>query len=333
MSSVQSYLAAREKGVRWLLEQSNPDGSIGPVAEGINYYRVPWALAVCGRIAEAMRALDWVQENMFTADGDFSGSYPRGDYDTCWYSYPNANLVFGARLLGRFEISQPGIQFLKRNFRDKESGGFFNHKGRTGADGEQATWITCQAGLSCLATGQLDAARQVGAWLRRLWDAQPELPDKLYTVWSPARGLLTELSQKSAEDRKAYVVEAQARAQWYFEPGIAAAFLGGLFQATREPPWLALARRYQDFAMNMTDQQFEVPQVCKTGWGAAVLCLITSEPQYRRWAQRVGDYYLASQLPDGHWQNIAPHQSARSNVEITAEFVMHLNTLMGALSK
>lgn len=330
MNKIGRYLEAREKGVRWLLRQINSDGSIGPVEEGVNYYRVPWALAVCGHTKEAIGLVEWIRRNMFTAEGDFAGRFPRGDYERAYYAYPNANLVYGAHILRQFDISYRGVSFLINKLQDRENGGFFNELENTGPSGEEEVWNNCQAGLACLITGHLAEAEKVGIFLEKVWKAQPDPENKLYHTFSQAQGLVTDLEGKDLLG--AYVLEKSAERQWYFVPGIAAALLTRLYMATRKGKYLKLARRHQAFAMDCTEKQFEVPQVCKTGWGSALLYLVTKERQYRDWTIRVGDYFVQSQMEDGHWANIEPFVYPRHDLEITAEFVVHLDTIIGALS-
>ena len=72
-------------------------------------------------------------------------------------------------------------------------------------------------------TGRTETALGVGNWLRNLWNAQPELPDRLYAVWTRAGGLATEVPP--GEEPRHYVNESQAVRQFHFNGGIAAACL------------------------------------------------------------------------------------------------------------
>jgi len=327
MDKIDTYLEARERGLQWLLRQINADGSVGSVEEGISYYRVPWSLAVCGHTREAAALLGWIRRNMFTAQGDFAGRFPR---HKPYHVYPNAALVYGAHILRQFDISYRGIRFLIEKLQDPENGGFFKDLEHTDREGEEEAYTTSQAGLACLITGHLAEAEKVGAFLEMLWRAQPDPQNRLYHVFSPGRGLITDLEGKDAVG--AYVLEKQAEQQWYFVPGIAAAVLARLYMATGKEEYLKLAQNYQAFAMECTEKQFEVPQVGKTGWGAALLYQVTKESQYRDWTIRVGDYFVHSQREDGHWENIEPYTELRYNLEATSEFVVHLDTIIGVLS-
>jgi hypothetical protein len=87
--------------------------------------------------------------------------------------------------------------------------------------------------------------------------------------------------------------------------------------------------------MNSTGRQFEVMQVCKSGWGGALLYLATGELLYRDWTVTMGDWFVANQHEDGHWENsryVAPDAPIDSNLAITAEFINHLDCIAGSLA-
>jgi hypothetical protein len=58
---------------------------------------------------------------------------------------------------------------------------------------------------------------------------------------------------------------------------------------------------------------------------------VTGEQQYLDWTYRMGDWYVETQEPDGrwHWEN---YSTLGSHIELALEFVMHLDTLIGALA-
>jgi hypothetical protein len=326
MVSLEDMIRARSKGIEWILRQRNPDGSIGPYKEGIFYYRVPWALAVTGHTAEACMLLEWVRGNMFNAEGDFAGRYSR---EECagYYTYPNANLIYGAHMLRQFDLSCRGMRFLL-GFQDRDSGGFFNRKEETGPGGEEDIWCSSQAGLTCLLTGHLEQARKVAHFLETVYKLQPDKERSLYFVYHRGKGLVTDFPDEKAT---AYCIQADRPRQYYFQPGIAAAFLCRLYMATAERKHLDLAEKYIEFATGCT-HLFSAPQVCKVGWGSALLYQVTKDSQYYDLAAKVADYFVEHQYPEGYWMNIAPYRTLQSIIEITAEFTVHLDTIIGALS-
>jgi len=327
MVNFEQISAARERGIRWLLDRRNPDGSMGPAYEGMGcYYRAPWTFAVCGRHREAAMMLDWIRRYMLADDGDFRGQYPRDDCDG-YYAYPNANIIFGAQMLRQFDISSRGMDFLL-TMQDPDSGGFYLRKDKMGPGGIQDIWLSSQCGLTCLMTGNMAAAEKTASFMEMVYDLQPDLDDRLYVAYSGERGLITEFEDAS---KKAYVVESSGRKQYYFQPGITAAFLCRMFMATGREKYLELARGYEKFAMGC-EHLFSAPQVCKVGWGAALLYQITKEHEYREMTEKIVGYFIDRQYPEGYWLNVAPYHSLAKAMEITEEFVVHLDTFQNALA-
>lgn len=326
-----TYRQACRKGTDWLLNFMNQDGSIGPVQDGLYYYRVPWTFVLMGEIAAASQVLNWVYRHMLSPEGAFEGISPRGGFESRYGSYPLACLIVGATLLQRFDIVYQCSKHLL-TWQDFESGGVYNNRQDMTATGEQELFPTCQGGMTFLLTGQIGAARKAGEWVKQLWELQPDIESKLYSVYCPARGLVTDY----AIDQEAlYVTKKGEPWQHHFNGGIAAAFLTQLYMATREREWLILAQEYQEFSMTTDECQFQSMQTCKSGWGSGLLYVATHQKRYRDWTVRLGDWFADHQLEDGHWENTkywTPNPTPADNIGITAEFVMHIANIIAYLS-
>jgi hypothetical protein len=330
-SKLAAYRHACRKGTDWILHYTNANGSIGPVEERLFYYRLPWTLALMGEITAASRVLDWIQRHMFSPQGAFEGVSPQEGFESRYGSYPIACLLVGATLLQRFDIIYPGTQHLV-TWQDPESGGLFNDRHNMTATGEQELFPTCQAGMTFLLVGQVEAARKAGAWAQRLWDLQPDVAHKMYHVYSPAKGLVKDYAP---DEEALYVTKKDEPWQHHFNGGITAAFLTKLYMATGDNAWLDLAREYQEFSITTDECQFQSMQVCKSGWGAGLLYLVTRETRYRDWTVRMGDWFLQHQFEDGHWENTkfwTPNPTLADNIETTIEFVMHLANIIAYLA-
>ena len=322
---LRQYRQARRKGAEYLLKHVNPDGSIGPAPRGFFYYRTPWALATAGETEAATRLCAWIRAHQFSGNGDFVGVSPRPLVGH--YLYANALLVIGAHLLRQYDLSLRGIQYIL-SLRDPLSGAFYNHGGPSGHSDSEDIPFNCGVGLACLMTGEVEAAERVAIWLQRMWSLQPAIPERLYFLYSAEKqDLVTEFPLEQARQ---YVVEARKPRQRFTVGGIGAAFLARLYMARPRPQYLELARKYQAFAMDQTERQFEVAQVCKVGWGAALLYQITHEEVYRDWAIRVGDYFVRTQFDGGHWINNEPLPDL-PEVEIVSEFLVYLDVIISAL--
>lgn len=324
---LDAYLAARRAGIAWLLRQLNADGSLGDPREGYHFYRAPWTFTAAGETAAATAVCGWIRANMLTADGHIDGPYRRFD-DA--YAYRNSALIVGAQLAQQYDLSH-GLMPELLAWQDPRSGGFPNDRlPSSGRSDNMDIPYACGPGFACLATGHLDTARTVYRFLARLYDAQPALPDRFYYAWSLANNAL--ITDYPKERRFWYIVENTVdRAQRWTVGGIAAGFLCRLYLAEPRPEYLALARRYQHFSMSATERQFAYAQVCKSSWGSSLLYQITGEDEYLRWTYRMGDWFVQTQQPDGRWA-WDRYKTLGSQIELTLEFVMHLDTLIGGLA-
>lgn len=326
-----TYRESCRSGTDWLLQRMKPDGSPGPAAERLYYYRVPWALVLMGEVSAASRVLDWVSQNMFSRDGAFEGVSPQGVFESRYGSYPLACLIVGAAMLERHDLVYRGTRSLL-TWQDPVSGGFYHDYHERTPTGEQEIFPTSQGGMSLLVGGHRDDARKAGEWLKRLWELQPDVGNRLYAVYSPHVGLVTDYPP---DQEALYVTKKDEPWQHHFNGGIAAAFLTKLFLATGEGEWLELARRYQEFSMSTDDCQFQSMQICKSGWGSGMLYLATREEPYLDWTARIGDWFVDNQLDDGHWENTKffnPDPTLADNIETTAEFVMHVANIVASIS-
>ena len=323
---LERYAATKRRGVDWLLRHMHPDGSIGDPSQGFRFYRVPWTFTVAGETAAAAALCGWIREHMFTAEGDFD----RGRRVlTDAYAYRNATLVYGAHMARQFDLSSRGLEFVL-TMQDPKSGGFINDLDADGTPSDvMDVPYACGCGLACIALGRLDEARAVHAFLERIWRAQRELPDRLHYAWSRQRQALV-IPEDGEESW--FTVEAQAaRKQRWTVGGISAAFLCRLHMVDPQPGYLALARDYMAFSMQCTPRQFDHAQVCKSGWGSALLYQLTGGAAYRDWTVRVGDWFVATQQADGSW-SWDPRATLGEAIELTAEFTAHVDTIIGCLA-
>ena len=331
VAKIATYVRACRRGTEWLMNRMNPDGSIGPEGCRLCYYRVPWSFALMGELPVAIRLLDWIGSHMFSPSGAFEGVSDRGIFATRFGSYPIACLLIGAAMMQRFEIVYPGTRHLLA-WQDPETGGFHNSLDDMTDRGEQELFPTAQGGMSLLMTGQIAAARKTGGWLKRLWDLQPDVESKLYHVFTRSGGLFTDYAP---EQETAYLTKKNEPWQHHYNGGIAAAFLTKLFTATGDEKWLDLAKQYQAFSMTTDECQFQSMQVCKSGWGSGLLYVATKEERYQDWTIKLGDWFVEHQFEDGHWENtkaLLPNPTEADNLEITAEFVMHLANIIANVS-
>jgi len=326
------YGQAARRGADWLLDHQSEDGSIGPVREYIEYYRVPEAFALVGERVAAVRVLDWIRRNMLTPQGALEGVSPLGWSEHAYGSYPIGCLINGASLLGEVDVVACGLQDLLQ-WQDG-SGGFYRSRKDRSAEAELELCPTAQAGMTLLQVGQIEPARAAGRWLKQLWDAQPDIEQQLFTVMR-CNGELVGGPFDNEADAVYYATRKDDPWQHHFNPGIAAACLAQLYRVTGESEWLDAARNFQEFSMTTDPCQFRSMQVCKSGWGSGMLYVATQETQYRDWTVRLGDWFVENQQEAGYWKGTAhwtPEPTLANLIEATAEFVGHTARIESFLS-
>ena len=231
-----------------------------------------------------------------------------------------------AQRLGRYEISQKGMDFILC-FRDPASGGFYSSPTERDATTKQDLKVVGYCGLAALATGRMDIARDVGRWLRMLMQAQPCFPQKLYTVYSRAEGLYL---TPDPHDVLRYVVLSDAPDdEYFFQIGIAGGFLARLYQATGESEWLALAKEYMRFAEVASDALFRSVRAGKVGWAAALLFTLTGEIKYNTMALRVAA--MLHRYASAH-RVMGRAEEPRPDPDVTAEMVVWLDEIYQAVA-
>ena len=325
---IDAYREARRRGIAWLVQQLNPDGSIGDPRTGFSYYRAPWTFTVAGETEAATAISGWIRRHLVTPEGTIDGPYRVFDE---WATYRDATLVVGAHLACQYDLSL-GLWKGIRAIQDPQSG-IFPHDRLPGggtSDVLDATAGGAGVGFAALAVGDLAAARQVATFLKRLWAAQALPGERFYHNWSRTRQQV--ITETDPEFAPTMVLELRRDApQYWFLGGICAGFLARLWLADPQPAYLDLARRYQELAIGATEGQFNYPAACKGSWGSSLLYQITGEPAYRSFTERMGDWFAGRQDPQGWWRPLV-ERTVGEVIEITFEFVMHLDTLIGGLS-
>jgi hypothetical protein len=222
--------SSAQRAAEWLAGRMQADGSLRGAQSINDYYKAVLGLAVAGRQNESERMLNYVTGRFLRADGDLDGA------NCAWFEqfriYPHAWLLMASVARARFDLVRRWADFLER-FQDRENGGFCDDPSTSLANqyrrGEQELMSSGVAAIALLWAGRAEAALRAGRWLRRLFEAQPDLSRGLYFVWDRRAGLVTEFPASRAVE---YFVDASQTGQWYFQYGIGAALGAGLFGAT-----------------------------------------------------------------------------------------------------
>ena len=200
----------------------------------------------------------------------------------------------------QYDLSHGLMPSLLR-WQDPVSGGFANDLTEDGPATRWTSRMPVGPGLACLITGDLAAAHRVAEFLRSVYDAQDELPERFFAFWSRQRQAPIRFGDKGFQQR--FVVDnATDRMQRWTVGGIGAAFLGRLHQAaprprrccrwrghTRRSRW---PRRTHSSGTRRPARAAGAPR-CSTR-SPATRPISTGSGRYARW-------YLAAQEPAGFW--------------------------------
>lgn len=323
------YKEARDSAVDWILNLQREDGVIGPIEEGGYFYRLPWTLAHVGKTEAAYKFLWWFRKKYPSFSNKQTAVALLGNYAT-QYTYLISNLICGTHLMMQFDLSSSLLGLLAR-YKDPMSGGYVNCNNTLGPSDRIDAWISAQAGLAFIYTGRIEEAIQVGNFLENIYIQQPDISTELFFAY---RRTTQSLFSHSEQGKASSVsIHNQKARQWFFAPGLIAAFLVKLYQATNQIVYLELAENYQNFVQNCSEQQFNGIEVCKTGWSASLLYQETGKPEYFNWAIRVGDYFVDSQANDGRWKDDRYNPSTTGqDIALTAQDILWLDASIAALS-
>ena len=320
-------LSSANRGAKWLLALQRPDGSLQDSSRLDAYYKSPFALIVVGHNLQAERLFDYIERCLLKEDGDLDGSGVE------WFErfriYPHSWLAIAAVMRGRFRLAHCLLRTLAAYHHEEEGGFFATAEGCKQRQGRQEIMTTSLAGLACLWAGRRDIAMSTGQWLRRIYDAQPDLSRGLYTVWDTRNGLVTQFPESEA---KGFLVDASQPGQWYFQYGISAAFLSSLSAATQGKEWLELARKFLHASKYCREDVHRRPASGKIGWGAAWCYQLSGDREDKEIAEAVMEGLLALQNEDGSWSATGIRRdksvcASEPDIDVTAE----LTGLLGCM--
>ncbi len=313
-----SYVDAANRGADWLLAQQNPDGSfIRDDLQADCYHKAVQALAMTSHPIAANLIVNWIKAHDLQPDGRLR------HFDLGLALYKTSWACQGAHRLVRLDVSRPVMGYLLRC--QAPCGGFYQVvEGNPYVEPVCSSW----AAMALLLGGYLDAAEQAAACLLSMVEQQPE-PGRFYFWMTPDGRLAT---AEEPIDGAAPCVDASQTQQAYYCPGIACLFLARLHMATGTAAYLKGAQRLFETSLGFAEDRYSYPTAGKSAVGAATLYLLTGDERARSAALEFGDYLLAQQSAEGWWAN--PHnQGLLTRLDHTAEFIIWLSEIAGALAE
>lgn len=322
---ISNYQFTINKASNWLESLQDNNGEIEASEDGAFYYRLLWTWTVLGRTKNSQKLIEWIKSEEWH-NGNIGKTNPI--LLTKHYSYIFSNLVIGLYLNNEYKLALQGLNTLLR-YQDKNSGGFQNAHENLEPNGLCENWTSAQIGMAFLLAGEIEVARKTGDFLIKNWEMQNDIENQLFFVYDVnSKSLLKD----SDEAGMTYILNKEDSRQWFWGPGLVAAFLCHLYRYTQDSKYLTYAKKYQDFVQSCTEKQFDGIEVCKTGLGAAELYSITKDEKYRDWAIKVGDYFCKTQKADGRWvdDRFSP-STLGQDIAITDQQALWLNYIVRAL--
>lgn len=328
--------ASRDKGVGWICKRLRSDGKPAGADRFNSFYRIPWALAVAGKRDSAAEVLSWIVHNALDEHGDLRPGAAREPFLGVMASYPLSQIAIGAWHLEQYDVARRVMAFLAASLVEAETGGAYSERPELRRTGRTDLLGTAQLGLAALTVGNDDLADASFNWVVDLYKMQPDLPRRLFPCRIGAELLTMADANHTQWD---VITDFHLPFQQFYNPGIAAAFLGRYFAHKNEPKALQLAKAYLDLTVQGAALQFDYnvnSQACKFGWGAAVLLDVDASDAYAEHALQMARWFVDSQSQDGHWTPsgfLVARPDDSDNMPKTAEHVLHVVTLITALAK
>ncbi|MHB1134008.1 MAG: hypothetical protein ACYC4L_16700 [Chloroflexota bacterium] len=317
-SGTQCIESAR-RGVAWLLNQQNSDGSWKHLPEPPvdAYYRASWTLGLMGEAAAAERSLNFLKQRFLTPEGDLT-LRENAWYHYVHYPYQNGIVVAGAHRLGRFDVAVPALRFML-GLQDPQHGGFYMVLPGQGEKAPSNTKSTAMCGIACLMAGQMEAALRAGDWLNGLVEMQPAPAERFYTTTKPDGSLRTDYGEAEA---RWHMVEIKEPSQCWYAIGLPFAFAVMLYEATGEKRYADLAQWFHELHLRCVNP-WDGSSSGKGAWACSMLYRLTGEQRYREAALHVAGNFVVRQTPEGWfkgWAYVPPAPGADPTLLTVRQF-------------
>jgi hypothetical protein len=282
------------RGCAWLTALIDERGRIGNSDLATLYYKVPAALALNGALGPALRTLDWISTRFLNSSGDLAIPPEQGAgraYDRAW-------LVWGASLCGRYDIAFRLADDL-RSYQNRATGGFWDSRQALDTNcGTHHAMTAGMAGLALLSVRYLVEAQEAAEFLIQLLDRQTSPEESFHMVVQVSAAGEQSLRidgtpLDSVDRRKPRQLPAQV--------GPIQNLFVRLYRLFHQSRHLTAARRYTEVFLGGARGIYDCVEAHKFMWGLAELHELAPEERFLKAGDRIRDYIVARQQPDGQW--------------------------------
>lgn len=292
-----ALLACGQRTIDWAAGQLGPSGFTGVANEIAAHYKATCAFTLAGRPDAAMRVANHLAGH-FHADGDFHANPRDAGARTGGANYRNAWIVRGLHLLGRYELSEPGLAHLERQL-DARSGGCRLLPAGWAAGDDLDFGTTCAAAIAFLAAGRVTSAQRCGTFLAGIVTRQLGAGTRLVLRYTASGVAIVPETGGLAP----FVIDAAgpSREQLYWPLGMALVAFARLARATGDAQWQAPADKLLDFIVCCGSDVATHITNGKIAWGLGEMSLVSPNPGYRTLGAVVLRNIIAAQEPSGIW--------------------------------
>ena len=289
-----------QKTVDYLTACLGKNGSYGKdVIDLACYYKSPMMFIAANKLTLAELMLKYIKNTFMTKHGDFlTTPFLKSEnpaYIEFW-SYTNGWILRAAQRLKMNDIIEPARKFLK-SFSAGENKGYLTHN-TSQSDGMTDVLTTAHHGLIHLESGEINLAISAGNFLCLAIEKQPATQKGFYlrfdAFFKPVIHFKEELTAF-------HLIDKEKPEQLYFMLAYPAAYLGLLYQKTKDKKFLQNAKHYLDFALGCHESVYHCNFSHKIGWASSIIYALTGETKYLITLERTTDYFFKIQNPNGLW--------------------------------
>jgi hypothetical protein len=178
-------------------------------------------------------------------------------------------------------------------------GKFLSHDPANTRDRTTDVLTVAHHGLFYLESGRSEWSQEAAQFLCQAYDNQTDLTNRFSLRFNMHNQPIVE---HAAEQQMFFsLVKHQGENQLYFMMAYPCAFLGLHYRKTGNTASLDYAKRYMDFMLSCGEGIYSSRFSHKTAWAASILYAETREEKYFAVVQRIVDFFVSIQSPDGLW--------------------------------